>query len=424
MSVARTLLAASRARHVQVSNVFGTAKRSYRTFQFFRGPGSPAGVESKNRKRSDRQHSGSVKACISSLPVLVGGVLGSAGIVLIYINVLFTNSLLIGNYSSSPESSDQSSGPSNLNSTSDVTSKKNVVIVGGGGAGASLARTLSKQLDPTKHSLILISSTDHFLHLLGVLRMIITSQGKLEDRVLVPYDKLFHNNNGTFHQATVTSIVRRSEQGGHVVTDQGEKIPFDVLVLASGSRWEGGIDIPVRRDEDLVFYPGMERKIQSVEEYCHCWWRRSGNGYEVTIYLTVELAGEIRDTYEGKKITIVHGQPHLLSSVYPESFRTTMDSTLRVVTEKGVRLDADLVVPTRGGAPILNILQRSGALPSTAGFVKVDPMLQVTGSPGIFAAGDILDWKEVKQYVKGQFHVATLSTNILSYLNGQPRRIL
>lgn len=44
----------------------------------------------------------------------------------------------------------------------------------------------------------------------------------------------------------------------------------------------------------------------------------------------------------------------------------------------------------------------------------------MTGFPGIFAAGDILDWKEVKQVAKYGNHVKILASNILSYLNGQP----
>ncbi|KAF8574057.1 FAD/NAD(P)-binding domain-containing protein [Ramaria rubella] len=314
-----------------------------------------------------------------------------------------------------------------------MTSKKNVVIVGAGGAGASLARTLSKQLDPTKHSLTLISARDHYLHLPGVLRMIITSEGNLEDRVLIPYDRLFHNKNGTFHQATVTSIVREGDQGGHVVTDRGEKIPFDVLVLASGSHWEGGVDVPVRQDEALSFIQTWREKFKRAKSIAIV-----GGGP-----VGMELAGEIRDIYNDKKITIVHGQPHLLSSVYPDSFRKYMGQRLMdrrislilddrinnipsgtsssIVTDKGVRVEADLVVPTRGGKPNTEYIATLGKTAlNSAGFVKVDPTLQVTGFPGIFAAGDILDWKEVKQFVKGQFHIGTLSQNILSYLNGKP----
>ncbi|KAF8579376.1 FAD/NAD(P)-binding domain-containing protein [Ramaria rubella] len=301
-----------------------------------------------------------------------------------------------------------------------MTCKKNVVIVGAGGAGASLARTLSKQLDPTKHALTLISARDHYLHLPGVLRMIITSEGNLEDRVLIPYDRLFHNKNGTFHQATVASIVREGDQGRHFVTDRGEKIPFDVLVLASWSHWEGGVDVPVRQDEALSFIQTWREKFKRAKK----------------------LAGEIRDIYSDE-ITIVHGQPHLLSSVSPDSFRKYMGQRLMdrkislilddrinnvpsgisfsIVTDKGVRVEADLVVPTRGGKPNTEYIATLGKRAfNSAGFVKVDPTLQVAGFLGILAAGDILDWKEVKQFVKGQFHIGTLSQNILSYFNGKP----
>lgn len=93
--------------------------------------------------------------------------------------------------------------------------------------------------------------------------MIVTSQGDLQDTVLIPYDKLFHNNNGTFHQSTITSIRRSTNgQGGYVTTDMGTEIPFDVLILAPGSSWEGGIDLPPRRADAIAFIQAWREKFK------------------------------------------------------------------------------------------------------------------------------------------------------------------
>lgn len=40
--------------------------------------------------------------------------------------------------------------------------------------------------------------------------------------------------------------------------------------------------------------------------------------------------------------------------------------------------------------------------------------------PGVFAAGDILDWKEVKQIGKYGGHISTVTSNIKVFLDGKP----
>lgn len=92
----------------------------------------------------------------------------------------------------------------------------------------------------------------------------------------------------------------------------------------------------------------------------------------------------------------------------------------QVVTQKGIRVLGNLVVsllyavlpdlplsiidqiPTRGGPPNTEFIAS----------------LQLTGYPGIFAAGDITDCKEVKQ-VANYGHSKTIVANIVSFLDGK-----
>ncbi|KAF8510928.1 hypothetical protein BU17DRAFT_55017 [Hysterangium stoloniferum] len=315
-----------------------------------------------------------------------------------------------------------------------MASKKNVVIVGGGGAGAALARALSQQLNPEQHALTLISSREFFFHYPAALRMLASPKGELEKRIIIPYDKLFHNDNGSFIRAEVTSIVPSKNGGGHVTTDIHGNIPFDVLVLASGSIWEGGIDLPSHKDQALKFINTWQQKIKAAKNIALI-----GGGA-----VGIEFAAEIKEVYEDKKITLIHNKKHLLNSVYPDKFRIDMENRLiqkqimlvlddsvkeipsenvsRIVTVNGVRVDADLVVPTRGGRPNTAFISSSlgSEVVTSDGHVRVENTLQVKGYPGIFAAGDILDWKEVKQVGKYPYHVTTISSNIASYLGGKP----
>lgn len=146
---------------------------------------------------------------------------------------------------------------------------KNVVIVGGGGSGAQLARLLSSKLDSSAYHLILISSRNYFTHLPGALRMVTTSQGHLEEKVLIPYDKLFIDGKGTFKHASVVSVQPNSTggkgdeaRGGTVLLDNGETIPYEALVLATGSKWEGPLDFPPDIEDAKSLINEWRKKIQ------------------------------------------------------------------------------------------------------------------------------------------------------------------
>jgi NADH dehydrogenase FAD-containing subunit len=146
-----------------------------------------------------------------------------------------------------------------------MPSKKNVVLVGGGGSGAKLARALSEKLDATKYNLSLISAHPFYIHYIAGLRLLVTDEGSLENQMLIPYDKLFVNNNGRFKQGSVTAIepAAGSQKGGMVVLESGETVDYDVLVLAPGSKWESLLNLPFDRE-----------KVQShVEE-----WREKFRG--------------------------------------------------------------------------------------------------------------------------------------------------
>ena len=154
--------------------------------------------------------------------------------------------------------------------------RQRVVIVGGGVIGSLLARELSLKLNRDEHELLLIEARPYAIWLIAGARLV-TEEGHhppLEERAFVPYDKLFYNGNGSVKRGKVVSVhplsrnthtKTRSDSGrgetrdvpaqsekqtdedghnGYVVLEDGEKVPYDALVLATGSKHSGPVDFP------------------------------------------------------------------------------------------------------------------------------------------------------------------------------------
>ncbi|KAF8875027.1 hypothetical protein CPB84DRAFT_1796937 [Gymnopilus junonius] len=318
---------------------------------------------------------------------------------------------------------------------------QNIVIVGGGCAGLSvfnaLHAKLSKVSSSTKTSLTLITSRPFFTHIPALLRTAVTSEGHLEERILIPLTaERFTQGNNKLIVASVVNVVDDSVQGQHhVVLDNGETVSFSVLVLAPGSIWEGPIDLPNTKAEVI-------EKFQS-------WRDRFAKAKDVVLVgggsIGAELAGEIKDLDSNKNVTIVHSNALLFNESYPDRWRNKGAQTFRdrginfvlddyvddieikdgnVHTRSGKSIKADLIIPTRGPRPntsFFSSLDNGDAL-TKAGYVKVLPTLQLVNHPRIFAAGDVIEWNEQKQAGKVTGHASVVVNNILVLL-GQAKAL-
>ncbi|KAH6916250.1 hypothetical protein BKA70DRAFT_1255135 [Coprinopsis sp. MPI-PUGE-AT-0042] len=324
--------------------------------------------------------------------------------------------------------------------------RQHIVIVGGGAAGAAVAKDLVPSLNPATHTLTVITSRPYFIDLPAMARTVVTSDGAL----LMPYGDAFvaqtpyPSGSGKF-TATIKigkAIGFTSEEsgkgGGDVLLEGGEKISYSVLILATGSTWNGPLDIP-------------EADSEAAKAHLDSWRHKFSNAKNVVLIgggaVGLELAGEIRDFYPDTKVTIVHRDSELFNAGYPSRFRRAAlrriqqagaevilddsleqlepSSTGTVTTVKGKVIQADLVVPCWGGRPNTSIISTSlGAHILTAsGHVKVDPTLQVQGYPRIFAGGDIIDWDEQRQAVKAtKGHSPVAVANIISLTSGMETR--
>ncbi|KAG2118023.1 uncharacterized protein F5147DRAFT_669505 [Suillus discolor] len=311
--------------------------------------------------------------------------------------------------------------------------EQNVVIVGGGYAGFQVAKQLSKKLDPRRYNLILINSRSYAVALPAAVRLVVDTESKLEETAFVKLDRIYANGNGETKVGFVTGIeAQPGVPGGAVVLANGERISYAVLILATGSKFSGPCAIPENEDDVLPFVNAWRQKFAKANHVVIV-----GGGA-----VGIELAGEVKDLYPTKKVTIVHGGNQLINATYGNSLRKGLEKRLHargvefmfneyiddipepgvvgITTRSGKQIsDADLVVSARGGRPNTEYVTSLGEdAVNGHGFVKIKPTMQLLNHPSIFAVGDIIDWTEQKQIAKLMWHVPVIVANVVSFLNG------
>lgn len=165
-----------------------------------------------------------------------------------------------------------------------MTSKFHIVVLGGGGAGVSVVQTLNKSptIDPSRHTLTLITDRQFLVHWPAALRTIVTSEGNLEDHVALPYTSIFGGETttiagqsgkldtikgrvGEIKFGEVVGVDEAQGGGGNVLLEGGERVPWDILVIATGSEWNGPLRWPGTRDKLASFLDGWREKFASAK---------------------------------------------------------------------------------------------------------------------------------------------------------------
>ncbi|KAJ7631126.1 hypothetical protein FB45DRAFT_917584 [Roridomyces roridus] len=304
---------------------------------------------------------------------------------------------------------------------------KKIIIVGGN-SGAVLAKTLNAKLPDAQ--ITLINPRPYAVTLPTAPRMTVTPDNDLLDTGLIPFNKLFSNKNGTFVEGLV-EIIKPNEKV--VVLADGKEFPYDALVLAPGSVWEGPVNFPEDPKEVHAHVKSWRGQFEKAQRIVLV-----GGGA-----VGLEFAGEIKDTWPKKEVTIVHGDTQVLNSTYPAGFRKALADDLSkrgvnvvvndyvdeipaagpatVTTRRGSTIEADLVVPTRGPRPRTEFVARSlgDTTLDQRKQIKVKPTLQLLDHPEIFAMGDVINYVEQKTAMKASAHGGVVAGNIVALFAGK-----
>ncbi|MEU8084513.1 FAD-dependent oxidoreductase [Micromonospora sp. NPDC049101] len=303
---------------------------------------------------------------------------------------------------------------------------RTVVVVGGGYGGTAVAKALELVAD-----VVLIDPRDAFVNVAGALRALVRPEWA--GNIFFPFDTVL--TRGTVIRDRVVSV-----DSGGVTLASGQRVAADYLVLATGSSYA----YPARLNADSID-AALDDLRQTNKELA--------SAGRVLILgagpVGLELAGEIKEVWPDKLVTLVDPAEQLLPGFTPEM----RDDLHRQLDELGiqVRLGTSLAAPlttdanraatvtattTDGDEITADIWFRAFGLRTNSAYlgdgrlttltprgqVAVTETLNVRGSGDIlehvYAIGDLTDVTEDKMAAYALQHAEVVARNITAQLGG------
>ncbi|KAL5362547.1 hypothetical protein BJX96DRAFT_154139, partial [Aspergillus floccosus] len=322
-----------------------------------------------------------------------------------------------------------------------------IVIIGASFAGCSIAHAVLKDIDPV--NIILINPTPTFYFPIAAPRVFAKPEAFLPDQYLIPlaaaFDKYPSDVFG-FIQGHASSI---DIDGKTVTVDEQQTVPFDYLVIASGSTT---VATNPTNEMQIPFKQTGRDNVQSLIEETQ---KAIAEARSIVIAgagpIGVELAGEIAEAAtencRQQTITLVSATERVLP-VLKKSGSGAAESILgklgvKLVTSRkvinvtrskdtkkwtvelddGEKIFTDLYIPTTGIYPNNEFIPQR--LLDEAGWLKVDSELRVQGDEQevlpIYGAGDITNnWMRLGYKATEQAPV--VAANIKADILGWPQR--
>ncbi|CAG8784470.1 601_t:CDS:2, partial [Racocetra fulgida] len=220
--------------------------------------------------------------------------------------------------------------------------------------GINVATKLELALHKT-HQIILIERKTYTYHSIGGLRVAV--EDGFEHKIMVTYKNLFKHGGKVVH-ATVTAI-HEKEVIINNNTEWGTRIPFEYLVIATGSNHSKPAKMVANNKEEGVSEIVAQREAVK-------------NANKILIIgggpVGIELAGEIASVYSDKEITLVHSEDRLLSEQFPKKMTDLLAKQLR-------ELNVNLIFGEKVILPSSGIGDAFGTKPNTQVVETLDESL-------------------------------------------------
>jgi apoptosis-inducing factor 2 len=211
---------------------------------------------------------------------------------------------------------------------------KNVVVVGAAFAGYSAARILAASLPRDgRYRVVVIEPNSHF-NFTWVMPRFCVVEGH-EHKAFIPYTPGFFSQ-GPKDMVHWVRDRATSVQKGNVMLRSGQAIPYEYLIIATGSTVANGL--PSR--------PGVESKTEGME-LLKAMQARIKAAARIVVAgggaVGVELATDAKDQYPEKSVTLVHSRPAVMHRFGPGLQNAAMDAlqALGVDVILGERVDGE-----------------------------------------------------------------------------------
>ncbi|MCR4278646.1 MAG: NAD(P)/FAD-dependent oxidoreductase [bacterium] len=304
--------------------------------------------------------------------------------------------------------------------------KKKIVILGGGFGGTSVYRHLHRTFhrDP-RVEISMVSETNYFLFT-PLLHEVATGSLNPEN-IIEPLRSVIGCCLTNFHEAKVESINTKKK----FVTTHEQKIPYDILVLALGSKTNfysipgaeknaftlKSLDDAIalkNRFIEICEEASEEKDIEKRKEMLHFVVVGGGpTGVELIAEMQEFLVDTLRRQYDPKQIaryiqcTLVQNEAEILTQFNPrvrtKSLRTLQKKRITVLFNTSITSITPTRVHMKNGKPLhaRTVIWTAGIKPRTVLFdtkvpqlpnekLIVSASLQLKENPSIFVLGDMM----------------------------------
>ncbi|KND93282.1 Apoptosis-inducing factor 2 [Tolypocladium ophioglossoides CBS 100239] len=321
-----------------------------------------------------------------------------------------------------------------LGSSSATARDRNIVVIGASFAGEHDARLVSASLPPrSPYRVVVIEPNSHF-QFTWVLPRFCVVKGH-EDKAFIPYGGLVSKvPEGAVRW--VKDRVGEVREASVSLEGSGEHIPYEMLVVATGSGVQGGLPSRVNETDKLE---GMKR-LQAMQ---------AGIEKADTVVVVgggaagVEVATDAKALYPDKTIVMVHSRSALMhrfgkglqDAALKAMERLGVETILeeRVVDEdagagtvtlrSGRKISCDFFINCTGQKPLSDLLSHlSPSAISPTGHIRIKPTLQIGDDnfPNIYACGDVADTKTPNPNARSAMRqAAVVADNIVRVATGK-----
>jgi len=321
--------------------------------------------------------------------------------------------------------------------------RKRIVILGGGTGGTMVANRLRRRFDADDAEIHVVDRDDRHVYQPGLLFVPfgLTSL----DEIVRPRTRQLRNGI-VFHEREIDAVwIERDE----LLLDDGAILPYDVLVVATGSRLQPeeteGLTCPGWNERAFTFYTpvgaaalatALERfdggrvVVNLVDMPIKCpvaplefaflaewYFRERGIRDRVDLVFSTPLDAAFTKPVASEHLAGLLDEKAI--ELVTEFNAGEVDSDRgKLISYDGRELDFDLLVtvPLHGGAAFI---ERSPGLGDALGFVPTDKStLQSKARPNVFALGDAADLPTSKAGSVTHFEAEVLTENVARFLAG------